>query len=466
MTSLWLDDRTRLGPVYHRARGRLPRWLVGVAAVATAACSTSGGSAGSGSANSTALGCPGGGCGTVEFFSSQGQPVNEQAALRRSVLAGFPGTVHLSVPDDPVILSGLQAQEQAGNVKIDALGDLNGSFSRLQQQGYLEDLTGLMSGLEKNRQFDPKAVATGKLGTSKQYYIPWMQGTYFMVANKKAMAYLPSGAKLNDLSYDQLVQWGENMKKATGQPQIGLPAGPKGLIARFLEGYVYPAYTGGEVTTFKSAEAVKAWQMLQKLWSVSAPQSTNYAFMQQPLESGEVMVAWDNNVRLIQALSDQPNEFVAFPAPRGPKGRSYISVLVGLAIPKGAPNRKGSEALIDYLTQAAEEEATVKALSFFPVLTNVTIGSSAGPGLQAEAQAAKAQVSSSTITSILPVGLGTQNAAFDKAYTDAFTRIILKGEEIQSGLNSEATQLQSIMTTSGARCWAPDPPSSGPCQVK
>ena len=45
-------------------------------------------------------------------------------------------------------------------------------------------------------------------------------------------------------------------------------------------------------------------------------------------------------------------------------------------------------------------------------------------------------------------------------------RIVLKNEDVQTVLNSEATTLQSVMTDSGAPCWAPDPPSSGPCQVK
>ena len=34
----------------------------------------------------------------------------------------------------------------------------------------------------------------GKLGTAQQQYIPWMQATYVMVANKQALQYLPAGA--------------------------------------------------------------------------------------------------------------------------------------------------------------------------------------------------------------------------------------------------------------------------------
>jgi multiple sugar transport system substrate-binding protein len=45
------------------------------------------------------------------------------------------------------------------------------------------------------------------------------------------------------------------------------------------------------------------------------------------------------------------DQFEILPAPTGPKGLSYITALIGLGIPKNAPNKAGAEALIDYLTQ-------------------------------------------------------------------------------------------------------------------
>ena len=76
-------------------------------------------------------------------------------------------------------------------------------------------------------------------------YVPWMQATYIMAASKKALQYLPEGAKLETLTYSQLGEWAANVQKATGQRVLGFPAGPTGLMARFLEGYLLPSYTGG-----------------------------------------------------------------------------------------------------------------------------------------------------------------------------------------------------------------------------
>ena len=42
------------------------------------------------------------------------------------------------------------------------------------------------------------------------------------------------------------------------------------------------------VTKFRSAEAETAWNKFRELWRYTNPNSTNYAFMQEPLQSEEV----------------------------------------------------------------------------------------------------------------------------------------------------------------------------------
>ena len=49
---------------------------------------------------------------------------------------------------------------------------------------------------------------------------------------------------------------------------------------------------------------------------------------------------------------------------------------------------------------------------------------------------------------------------------NAFDRVVLEGEDIQSVLDEEGANLQALMDETGAPCWSPDPPSDGPCQVK
>jgi multiple sugar transport system substrate-binding protein len=293
-----------------------------------------------------------------------------------------------------------------------------------------------------------------------------MQATYIMAVNKKALKYLPKHVSLTSLTYDQLIQWGKNMKKATGSAMIGLPDGPTGLINRFIQGYLYPSFTHSTVVQFKSSAAVSMWQKVKQLWAVSSPESTTYNFMQDALLGGEVWVAWDHVARLITAATQQPNQFDLIPAPYGPKGRGYMAVIAGLAIPKGAPNLKADQQFITYLTQPGPQITTLENLAFFPS-TNAKIPKRLPTGIYLEAQAVKKQAAAKhTVPTLLPIGLGAQGAQFNKVYTDTFTRIVVNNENIKSVLSSEAKTLQGILDQTGAKCWAPDPPSKGTCHVK
>jgi multiple sugar transport system substrate-binding protein len=123
---------------------------------------------------------------------------------------------------------------------------------------------------------------------------------------------------------------------------LGFPAGPMGLMHRFLQGYLYPSYTGSSgVAGFKSPEAVTMWKAFDDLWQSVNPQSTNYAFMQEPLAAEEVWIAWDHGARLINVATERPNDFILVAAPAGPRGRGFMPVLAGLAIRKERGHQAG-----------------------------------------------------------------------------------------------------------------------------
>ncbi|MDP2660479.1 MAG: extracellular solute-binding protein, partial [Dehalococcoidia bacterium] len=253
----------------------------------------------------------------------------------------------------------------------------------------------------------------------------------------------------------------------TNKRMLGFPAGPKGLMHRFFQGYLYPSYTGSTgVVAFKTPEAATMWKEFKETWQYVNPQSTNYDFMQEPLLAEEVWIGFDHVARLINAPKEKPNDFLLVPAPAGPKARGFMPVLAGLAIPKGAPNRAGAESLIDYLTQPKQQSATAANLGFFPV-TNAPVPADLNPGIKLESEAVQKQAASKdALVSLLPVGLGAKGGDFNNVFLETFQRIVLKNEEIQPVLDAKAKDLQTIMNDTKAACWAPDPPSDGPCKVK
>lgn len=405
--------------------------------------------------------------GPVIFLSSQFKPVEEAEKMRGVILKGAPAQVDF-IPEDPGPFNDrIAAEQRAGRVTISLIGGLHGDFAPLVQAGQMEDLSALMSKLG-DRGFPQTFAELSRLGSQdKTYYIPWMQATYVLAINKKALQYLPQGADVHALTYQQLAQWGANIQQATNQRKVGFPGGPKGLIHRFFQGYLYPSYTGSAgVVAFKTPEAVTMWQEFKKIWEVSNPQSANYEFMQEPLLGDEVWIAWDHTARLINAVKEKPDDFLLVPAPAGPKGRGFMPVLAGLGIPSGAPNRTGAEQVIEYLTQPQQQVATLRELAFFPA-TNAQIPTDLSPGIRLEADAVAKQANAKdAVPSLLPIGLGAKNGEFNKVYLDTFNLIVLRNEPIEKVLDEQAKILQSILDETKAGCWPPDPPSDGPCKVK
>jgi multiple sugar transport system substrate-binding protein len=400
------------------------------------------------------------------MLSTQFNTVTESEAVRKQILAGF--TVapvdFLGSAAGPFV-DRITAETKTSKGQVGVIGGVHGDFAGFSDLTIFEDLTPLAQKL-KDRGIAQEFLDLGKLGTNRQVYIPWMQATYIMGVNKQALQYLPSGVKEGDLTYTQLKDWCKNIFDKTGQKRCGLPAGPMSLLHRLIQGYMYPAYTGGLVTTYKSADAAKMWQDLKDLWQYVNPQSLTTDFMQEALLSGQVWVGFDHVARLVEAFKQKPNDFLAVPAPKGPKGLYYMSVLAGLAIPRSSPNKAGAEAFIDYMTTADVQAKTLDAVAFFPVLDK-PLPTNLAPHLKLEADAVAAQSKAPDAkVALLPIGLGAKGGEFNKVQLDTFQRIVVKGEDIQKVLNEQAAILQTVMNDTKAPCWRPDPPSTGPCQVK
>jgi multiple sugar transport system substrate-binding protein len=396
----------------------------------------------------------------VTFLSTQFTPVDESRNLRVILKKAYPHGVRLVIGDSSQLGTQIRSQAASGTMKIDVIAGLHGDFSALGEK-YLEDLSGLMGDLG-GRGYAPDLLDLSELGTGKTWYIPWCQATYLVAAKKPALEHLPSGANVNALTYDQYLDWAIAARKANhGKPVFGLPAGPQGLLHRFIQGHLYPSYTGGMVTTFRGDEAVTMWQYLKDLWANTVPSSTNYDFMQEPLASGEVSVAWDHVARLVDAPKDAPDEWVMVPSPAGPKGRGYMSVVLGLGIPKGAKHADDAKDVLRALSKPAIQIDLLRQNSFFPTV-KATIPSDLPPAVHLESDAVRAQAAAKDgILSLPPVGLGQRDGEMSKIFRDAFTSIVLDGSDIRKTLDSQAKNMQAILDEVKVPCWAPDPVHAG-----
>jgi len=398
------------------------------------------------------------------FLSTQLRPIEEAQKMRNLILKDFSQEVDYITEPPQRFPMRVEAARRTGMHTLDVVGALHGELQQLVPLDALVPLDDL-AGKLTTRGIPSPLLTLGKFGTAHQLYIPWMQASFVMVANKRALPYLPSGADINALSYDQLATWASTLQQQTGRRLLGFPAGPQGLMHRFFEGFLYPSYTGGVVVPFRSEAAEAMWTQFASLWRSVNPSSTGYNFMGQPLLSGDVWIGFDHIARLLDALREKPGEFVAFPAPAGPEGRAYMTVLAGLGVMKGTSDVGKAMALIDYLTQPATQIVTARAVGFFPVV-NANLPPDLDPGLKMGAAAIASMQSSNDALPVLPPsGFGPRDAEFDKVFLDTFQLIILRGQKPHAVLDREAERLNRLMTEAGVPCWRPDPPSTGACQV-
>ncbi len=239
--------------------------------------------------------------------------------MRNSVLRDFPQEVDFITELPQRFQMRIEEERQTGKHTIGVVGALHGELQALvplDALAPLDDLAGRLAG----RGIPDPLLTLGKFGTAHQLYIPWMQAGYIMVANKQALPYLPSGADISTLTYDQLATWASTIQQKVGKRLLGFPAGPHGLMHRFFEGFLYPSYTGGVVVPFRSEAAEAMWTQFASLWKSVNPNSTRYDFMAQPLLSGDVWIGFDHIARLLDALRQKPTILSLFPPPPAPRG--------------------------------------------------------------------------------------------------------------------------------------------------
>jgi multiple sugar transport system substrate-binding protein len=382
------------------------------------------------------------------FLSTQLRPLQEATTMRQDILAGWGRPVSFEPLDDRQGFA-MRAKELARLPGCSVVfGGLETDFLTLHRAGLLADVQPILPTLS-HRSFLPRFEGRGMFDSHGTYFVPWMQATYLMTASRRSLRYLPKGADVNHLSYEQLRDWAAEMYRQAGRGMLGFPVGPKGLMYRFLEGYLSPSFTGSVSSKFASSEAENMWLYLRSLYRYVAPSSLILNRMDDALLNGEVWVAWDHTARLLEAFQQRPGEFVAFPAPAGPQGRGFITVLAGLGLPQGS---SGDEAagLVEYLTRPEVQARTMTRLGFLPVV-DVSGRRDLSAGSQALIQAAVKQLNSADgIPGSVPALAGESARRFDLVYLNAFSQIVLRDRDPLPVLTAQQKVLAELGTAEAA----------------
>ena len=290
---------------------------------------------------------------TLVFSSRLFSPPREQEFFINEIIKPFEEengvTVNFQILDDDSLLERAQIQQETGHVTTDIVCAHNGKMPDWLDAGYVEDLTPLVESWT-DRHFST-AFESDTNRDGKQYFLPVGADVYLLLANNKALPYLPDGVDLDAITWEQYAQWAVNIAEGEGEGKVCITGIP-------MKSWVY--MFGGSALSYgagfpdaNSAEAAEAWKIWETIGKANGfvPTVMNVDSCVDPMMREEAWLTVFHNARAGQVYSSNETQFTLAPAPSGPAGIGSIAGVSGYAIMKDAPNYDLAVDFLEYITR-------------------------------------------------------------------------------------------------------------------
>jgi multiple sugar transport system substrate-binding protein len=301
---------------------------------------------------------------------------------------------------------------------------------------YVEDLTDVVKTWEDrtfSKGFDPMTIFDGK-----RYFVPIGADVYLLAANKKALPYLPEGADVQDITWEQVVEWSIAMAEGEGEGKHAVTGVPqKALIYQY--GGVILSY-GGTFPTINSPEALQAWELLVKMQNAYTPTVMTYDNPIEPMKRGEAWLTIAHNANVGDIYNSNPAQFVIAPAPKGPAGIGSVAGTSGFAIVKGAPNKEMAVKLIEYMSRPDIQLKIAKGAGGFipPVDEAIAL---LGDTVLDEVIEKALHVMNNGVLSFIPPIYGTTWGSVKLVYDEAFKELVMDKGAVDKAYLDKAQEL-------------------------
>jgi len=290
---------------------------------------------------------------TLVFTSRLWSVPTEQEFVINEILKPFEEEhgvkINFQVMDDTTMLQRAQVQQETDHVTTDVIIAYVANMPDWINKGYVEDMTDLIGSWDDRNFAKTFEANTNKDG--KQYFIPVGADVYLTLANKKALPYLPAGADIDALTWEQYAQWAVNIAEGEGEGKTvvtGIPM--KSWVYQF--GAAALSYGAG-FPDINSPEAVEAWKIYSKIGEADGyiPTVLNVDNCIDPMKREEAWLTVFHNARAGEVYSSNETKYVLAPAPSGPAGIGSIAGTSGFAIMKDAPNPELAKTFLEYITR-------------------------------------------------------------------------------------------------------------------
>jgi len=374
----------------------------------------------------------------LSFSSRLWSPPAEQEFIIEYVIKPFEEEnnciVNFQILNDVKLLERAELQLKTDHPTMDIVCAYVANMAQWIEEEYIEDLTSYVKSWD-DRTFSP----TFEYGTNvggKQYFIPVGADVYLTIANKKALKYLPSGADLDKLTWEDFAKWSNAIAKGEGEGKTvvtGIPM--KSLVYQF--GAISLSY-GATFPDINTPEAIKAWEIMVSMKDDFIPAVLNVDNCVAPMKREEAWFSWMHCARAGQVYSANPANFVVAPVPEGPAGIGSIAGVSGYGILKNAPHFELAIKFLEYITRPDMQVKIAKGTGgFIPPVEEAL--NYLGDDPEDEVVAKAVMVLSKGRVSGVPGGDYQDWGAVKKVFDDVFVEMVLNGDgTVDKALLNEA----------------------------
>lgn len=289
---------------------------------------------------------------SIKITSGLWSNPSEQQYIREEVLPLFEEETGIKVeleilPGDDIDKL-MQAQKGSGTWTSDVVLTHSGDMPEYIELGYVAPLNDIIAGLDITilEAFN----GSTSIG-SNTFYIPVSADVYLTICNNKALPYLPAGADLESLTWEQYKDWAIAIAKGEGSAKVSMPAQPvKAMV--YEVGGIGLSYGAGFPEI--NSEGVKsAWALIGEMIAEGAIVETsfNYGDPKEQMKTEEAWLSFYHMVPVGEIYSSAPAQFTVAPAPAGPEGNGTIAGAWGVGITSGTPRMREAEMFVKFLTR-------------------------------------------------------------------------------------------------------------------
>lgn len=291
----------------------------------------------------------------LHLLYSGNPQVHEKEFLIDEYIADFEAAYNVKVKVDFVsqsdAINKIRTEQETGNIVSDVVYVDTANMAPYVNGGWMADITDLVAstGSTYTAMFDG---TTNKDGV--RYFVPNCFDVYVLIANVKALAYLPEGLTKDDvvsgLTWEQFAQWAANIAAGEGEGKTMLPASLTGSQLLYPMAGISMAY-GGSFPEFTSEGFKAGMEVLATIAKAKAyyAEQDQYNAVTDPLNNGAAWLAFSHMAPAGVSYNAAPNNFVIGAAPTGSVGAGSTSGAWCYGIQKGAKHADLAEAFIRYV---------------------------------------------------------------------------------------------------------------------